>query len=118
MSTFLYFAYGSNMSEKRLKKRVSSAKVVGTGVLKNYCLTFNKTSIDGSGKCNIECCKSDEVYGVLFEIDEYQKCCLDKVEEGYNSKCVKIEVLDSKCSKYAYGMYCHRKFRPLSKPRL
>ena len=103
MSTFLYFAYGSNMSEKRLKKRVSSAKVVGTGVLKNYCLTFNKTGIDGSGKCNIECCKSDEVYGVLFEIDEYQKCCLDKVEEGYNSKCVKIEVLDSKCSKYAYG---------------
>ena len=97
MNTFLYFAYGSNMSERRLRKRVSSAKVVGTGVLKNYCLTFHKPSKDGSGKCAIECCKSDEVYGVLFEIDKYQKCCLDKVEVGYKPKCVKIEVLDSKC---------------------
>ena len=100
MSTFLYFAYGSNMSKRRLKKRVSSAKVVGTGVLKNYCLTFRKPSMDGSGKCTIECCESDEVYGVLFEIDEDQKCCLDNVERGYDSKCVKIEVLDSKCEKY------------------
>ena len=101
MNIFLYFAYGSNMSERRLRKRVSSAKVVGTGVLKNYCLTFRKYSkTDGSGKCTIECCESDEVYGVLFEIDEDQKCCLDKVEGGYDSKCVKIEVLDSKCEKY------------------
>ena len=42
MDTFLYFAYGSNMSERRLRKRVPSAKVVGTGILKNHCLTFQK----------------------------------------------------------------------------
>ena len=119
MNTFTYFAYGSNMSERRLKTRVSSAKVVGTGVLKNYCLTFNKRSIDGSGKCTIECCKSDEVYGVLFEIDEYQKCCLDKVEGGYKSKCVKIEVLDSKCEKYKYGeiLCCVKTYKATENPQ-
>ena len=50
MSTFLYFAYGSNMSERRLQKRVDSAKVVGTGGLKNHCLTFHKVSKDESRK--------------------------------------------------------------------
>ncbi len=114
MNTFIYFAYGSNMSERRLRKRVSSAKVVGTGVLKDYCLTFNKCSTDGSGKCTIECCKSDEVYGVLFEIDEDQKCCLDKVEVGYTPKCVKIEVLDSKCGEI---LCCVRTYKATKNPQ-
>ena len=111
MNTFLYFAYGSNMSERRLQKRVPSAKVVGTGILKNHCLTFHKPSIDESGKCTIECCKSDEVYGVLFKINRDEECRLDKAEgvckanpsKGYKPKCVKIEVLDSKSENYECG---------------
>ena len=99
MNTFLYFAYGSNMSESRLRDRVSSAKVIGTGVLHNYCLTFNKCSIDGSGKCTIECCESHEVYGVLFEIKKKQEKCLDKVEglcKGYTDITVPIKIRNYK----------------------
>ena len=72
MDTFLYFAYGSNMSERRLRveKRAPSAKVIGTGVLNNHCLTFHKRSEDRSGKCTIECSESDKVYGVLFKINK------------------------------------------------
>ena len=112
MSTFLYFAYGSNMSERRLQKRVDSAKVVGTGGLKNHCLTFHKVSKDESGKCTIEYSESDKVYGVLFEINEDQECCLDAAEGvrkgdsskgGYEKISVKIKVWDSKCKKYKCG---------------
>ena len=111
MSTFLYFAYGSNMSKRRLRKRVPSAKVIGTGVLNNHCLTFHKGSTDKSGKCTIECSESGKVYGVLFKINTKEKKCLDDAEgkvkddckKGYKKITVKIEIWDSKCSKYACG---------------
>ena len=104
MNTILYFAYGSNMSERRLRKRVPSAKVIGTGFLENYRLTFNKCSKkDKSGKCTIEPCKSDRVFGVLFEINKDEKRKLDKVEGacgngGYEKATHKIEIWEYKCS--------------------
>lgn len=104
MKTFLYFAYGSNMSEKRLKKRTPSAKFVRIGVLNNYCLAFHKYSQkDGSGKCTVEYSESDKVYGVLFEIDKCEECKLDKAEgfpKGHYAKLfIQIEMCDSKCGK-------------------
>lgn len=108
MCTFMYFAYGSNMSERRLKKRVSSAKVIGTGVLDNHCLTFHKLSRkDGSGKCTIERSESDKVYGVLFKINKTQERCLDAAEGigkgSYKKITVDIVIRDSKCRKYKCG---------------
>ena len=113
MSTFLYFAYGSNMSERRLKveKRTPSAKVIGTGILNNHCLTFHKGSTDESGKCTIECSESDKVYGILFKINKDEECKLDKAEgkvsddckKGYKKITVKIEIWDSKCREYKGG---------------
>ena len=110
MSTFLYFAYGSNMSERRLKdkKRAPSAKVVGTGVLKDYCLTFNKySSKDGSGKCTIECSELHKVYGVLFEVKKYQEGKLDAAEglcKGYTDINVDIKIIETrKPEKYKCG---------------
>ena len=110
MSTFLYFAYGSNMSERRLKKRICSAQVIGTGVLHNHCLTFHKYSKkDGSGKCTIECSESDKVYGVLFKINKADECKLDKAEGAYGNGhykkvTCKIKIWDSKCKEYKGGV--------------
>ena len=117
MSTFLYFAYGSNMSERRLQKRVDSATVVGTGILKDYCLTFRKLSKDGSGKCTIECSESHKVYGVLFEIKKDQEGKLDAAEglcKGYTDITVDIKIIETRepekykcgetvCAKTYYG---------------
>ena len=105
MNTFLYFAYGSNMSTRRLtdEDRAPSAKVIGTGILNNNCLTFHKRSDDGSGKCTIEYLKSSKVYGVLFKIKKSEECKLDKAEgfpKGHYAKLfVQIEMCDSKCGK-------------------
>ena len=103
MSTFLYFAYGSNMSKRRLttKDRAPSAKVIGTGVLDNHCLTFHKRSNDGSGKCTIEYSESHKVYGVLFEINTEDACKLDKAEGrygngGYTKETFKVELCHAK----------------------
>ena len=40
MKTKLYGAYGSNMSLDQMAHRCPNAKVVGTGSLENYKLTF------------------------------------------------------------------------------
>lgn len=64
MGTITYFAYGSNMSFKRLKKRVKSAKPKGRGVLRCHRLEFHKVSKDRSGKCDIPLAtEADVVWG-------------------------------------------------------
>lgn len=80
--TFLYFAYGSNMLTRRLRKRTPSAVVIGTGFVEGHRLTFDKVSTDGSGKCNIESTndRADRVYGVLFSIEMSEARDLDEAE--------------------------------------
>ena len=96
MGTITYFAYGSNMSCKRLKKRIRSAKSKGRGVLRCHRLAFHKVSCkDGSGKCDIpSATESDVVWGRLYHIDDRDKERLDRYEGvgyGYEKKCVTVE---------------------------
>jgi gamma-glutamylcyclotransferase len=88
---FIYFAYGSNMLTRRLRKRTSSAVVIETGFIEGHRLTFDKASSDGSGKCNITPTSNpgERVYGVLFEIECSEAENLDNAEgigRGYK-KC-------------------------------
>ena len=79
---FTYFAYGSNMLTRRLRKRTPSAVAIGAGFVEGYRLTFDKISSDGSGKCNIEPTTElgDRVYGVLFTIATDEADELDRAE--------------------------------------
>ena len=109
MGTITYFAYGSNMSFKRLKKRVKSAKSNGKGVLRCHCLAFHKVSRkDGSGKCDIPpATESDVVWGHVYHIDAKEKELLDCAEgrgHGYEDKCVTVE-LDSETTVCAVTYY-------------
>lgn len=76
----LYFAYGSNMSAERLKKRINSACKVGTGELENYKLVCNKISCDQSLKFNIERSEGSQVYGVVYCVSESDLPELNKYE--------------------------------------
>jgi len=91
VTTFTYFAYGSNMLNERLQdpERCPSAKRIGTAVARGYSLGFCKKSKDGSGKAAL--LNGDtpeaEVDGVLFEIDEDERPKLGKAEgegDGYD----------------------------------
>ena len=95
MGTITYFAYGSNMSLKRLRKRIGSAAPIGRGVLRCHRLAFHKVSKDKSGKCDIPpATDCDVVWGRLYHIDDRDKGRLDRYEGvgyGYEKKCVTVE---------------------------
>lgn len=91
-----YFAYGSNMSLRRMKSRVPSSRMIGSAKLPAHRLVFHKISTkDGSAKCNILPSSTDVVYGVLFEFNPGEKKDLDRYEglgDGYEEKFVDVEL--------------------------
>ena len=101
MTTFLYFAYGSNMLTERLQARCASARAIGGAVVcGTYDLLFQKQSVDGSGKAGLiestEGGACTKTYGVLYEVDLCEQGALDKFEgHGYvrNSQVV-VDVLN------------------------
>lgn len=92
--TILYFAYGSNMSSRRLQARVPSATLVSKASLRGHQLRFHKHSLDDhSAKCDAYRTGEPDhrVLGVLFEFDQSEQAYLDRCEgEGY--KVVRVEV--------------------------
>ena len=98
--TVIHFAYGSNMSVRRLQDRVSSARLLGMGWLPDHRLAFHKRSKDGSGKCDVVPSDTCTVYGVLFQIDSTQETTLDHCEglnSGYRKKEVRVRVSEERC---------------------
>jgi len=101
------FAYGSNMSLKRLKARVPSATKITNGYVEGYELKCVKRSIDGSGKATIIKTNNikDKVWGVVFEIDESEKPKLDRFEglnNGYYESIIVIKTYDNAYSAQIY----------------
>jgi len=97
---FLYFAYGSNMSSRRLTapERAPSAKRVAVGYVTGRRLTFDKFSTrDQSGKCDCEATgdPSDRVYGVVYRIAGSERAALDQAEglhRGYRAEILTVVV--------------------------
>lgn len=93
MSKINYFAYGSNMSEPRLISRVPSATKINIAKIEKYKLSFNKKSIDGSGKANAYYTgeANDSITGVIFSLDKEDKIKLDNEEKGYTPCTISID---------------------------
>ena len=94
---YTYFAYGSNMSSRRLRQRTPSAKALGIGRLPGHALRWHKLGRDGSGKCDIaesDGQAGDVVWGVLYRIALAEKPILDRIEGlgiGYEEEKVRVE---------------------------
>ena len=91
-----YFAYGSNMSSKRLRARTPSARPVGVCTLPGFALRFHKVGKDGSGKCDAFRTgdSADRVVGVLYDLAPADEAPLDRVEGlgwGYRKEQVGVE---------------------------
>jgi gamma-glutamylcyclotransferase (GGCT)/AIG2-like uncharacterized protein YtfP len=84
----VYGAYGSNMNLKQMAKRCPNARVIGTGKLQNYKLTFRGTS---HGVANVEPKHGSSVPILLWEITPECEDALD-IYEGYPRLYVKKEV--------------------------
>jgi len=79
----LYFAYGSNLSSRRLGQRVPGARALGAGELDAYRLIFNKPSSDGSGKANLVPAPGAKAWGVVWSLPAKAWRLLDGFEPGY-----------------------------------
>ena len=98
-----YFAYGSNLSLRRLRARVPSATPLGNAVLYGHQLRFHKRGRDGSAKCDAltTLTPDQRVLGVVFDIASTHKSDLDLVEgvgQGYETKTATL--IDPKLKPY------------------
>jgi len=91
-ASFLYFAYGSNMSSRRLRAadRAPSAVFIETARLAGHRLVFDKIGMDGSAKadCEPSADPGDQVHGALFRIEARDRAALDRAEglgKGYDA---------------------------------
>ncbi|XP_045461880.1 gamma-glutamylcyclotransferase-like [Harmonia axyridis] len=96
---FLYFAYGSNLLQKRIHINNPSAVRAGIGKLKDYTLDFNTYSKRWRGaSATIVEKKGAHVWGALWTLDNEHMTTLDE-QEGvkqnlYNPLTVEVECPD------------------------
>jgi gamma-glutamylcyclotransferase len=84
--TSLYAAYGSNLHPQRLRERIRSATLRGTGFLRNYTLQFHKRGQDQSAKCGITDC-GQGLHIAIYEVEAADRKVLDTIEgvgNGYD----------------------------------
>ena len=86
----LYFAYGSNLKEGRMRQRVPSARTETVAFLDHHRLVCNKRGRDGSAKANLARDAGHRVWGVLYRIEPGHLTLLDRFETGYER--VEVEV--------------------------
>ena len=80
----LYFAYGSNLHQPRMRARVPSAHAVAIARLPGYRVAFRKRSVDGSTKCDLEPAAQATAWGVVYRLDPSERPDLDAAEgPGY-----------------------------------
>ncbi|MFT6103297.1 MAG: gamma-glutamylcyclotransferase (GGCT)/AIG2-like uncharacterized protein YtfP [Candidatus Endobugula sp.] len=77
----LHFAYGSNMSLKKMQKFAPKATVVSVACLLDWQLTMNHQWHDGSAKATIEpSANNEKVWGVLYRVNDDDVNALDVME--------------------------------------
>lgn len=83
-TTLYYFAFGSNMSRKRMQERGVIWESIQKATLKGFRLTFNKTSDrKGFGFATIQKSKGDYVEGLLYKCEsEEDAFTLDMYESA------------------------------------
>jgi gamma-glutamylcyclotransferase (GGCT)/AIG2-like uncharacterized protein YtfP len=85
--TMKYIAYGSNLNLKQMARRCPTAKVVGTGWVPNYQLTFR-------GVATLEPMEGARTPVGVWDIDEKSEYALDCYEgypHLYRKEVIKVE---------------------------
>ncbi|KAK9889707.1 hypothetical protein WA026_007090 [Henosepilachna vigintioctopunctata] len=94
---FLYFAYGSNLLQKRIHLDNPSATRSGIGKLKNYRLDFNRFSKRwGGASATIVKKEGAHVWGALWTLDNKHMETLDN-QEGVPQNIYKALTIEVEC---------------------
>ena len=98
MISMKYFAYGSNMDGRRMKRRMQKIDLPFSerehAGLRGYGLKFNKVTTNNprEGKANIEPNSNGAVEGVLYDVLDLSK--FDEFEPGYYRDYLTVELDD------------------------
>ena len=76
----LYFAFGSNLNQKQMKKRCKDSKYIGCYSLKNYKLVFRNFFL-GGGVADVQKHKNSSVLGAIYKISKKDEKKLDEYED-------------------------------------
>ena len=76
----LYFAFGSNLNHKQMKRRCRDSKYIGCYSLKNYTLVFRNYFL-GGGVADVEKKKNSSVLGAIYKISKKDEKELDIYED-------------------------------------
>ena len=102
----LYFSYGSNMSTRRIGRRVPSPRPVAVARLSGHELCFHKVGKDGSAKCDApEASANSLVHGALYRISAHHIRELARIEgvgTGYEESRVTIETGSGQASAFLF----------------
>jgi gamma-glutamylcyclotransferase (GGCT)/AIG2-like uncharacterized protein YtfP len=85
-----YFAYGSNLSIERLRRRVGPVVAAGTGWLAGHRLSFGKLGRDGTGKATVVVDAGARVWGALYRLPPEAFAALDCFEPGYERSVIEV----------------------------
>ena len=81
----LYFAFGSNLHKKQMKRRCRDSKYIGCYTLKNYKLSFRTNNYGGGvidgGVADVEKKKNSKVLGAIYKITRKDEKKLDLYED-------------------------------------
>lgn len=89
----IYFAYGSNLSSRRLRERIGEAEPLGAARLKDFELVCDKLGADGSAKANLAIAPGAVVFGALYRVTEPALVILDGFEGGYDRTPLRVHAL-------------------------
>ena len=95
MTRINYFAFGSNLSSRRLLLRVPGAEFHCIATLAGHRLYWRKNDPGQSGKCDIEATgdPDDLVHGVVYRVSPDDRRSLDEIEcrgFGYERREVRV----------------------------
>lgn len=116
----LYFAYGSNMSQQRLKQRLPKSQFIGVATLPHFQIRFHKKSVDGSAKADALFTgrPDDRVFGALYQLSSTDMTLLDQIEDcgiGYERKEVFVDACGRDLSAWTYcALHIDRSLLPYS----
>lgn len=107
MPTFDHFAYGSNLSSRRLRERCQSAQPIAKGYVRGRELRFHKVGRDGTGKADAVWTGDQEhrLWGVIYRCALAEQDILNRCESlgvGYQSVPVEVQVGGKVMSTFMY----------------
>ena len=97
----LYFAFGSNLYHKQMKKRCKDSVYIKCHVLKNYRLFFRNNFL-GGGVADVEKKKNSKVLGALYKISKKDEKKLDVYENFPNTYIKKYFKVSGKRAMFYY----------------